>query len=198
MMLSTEKLFSLLSSPDFRAMRGLATETPLFVLAYEPQEEDHARQTANALHNRLNASGVATETIDLFGFVLEWLDTAGRLTPILEREAALSKTKLLDLFRSLTDPSGGPILKALLARLTEPGPEITLITGVGRVFPFLRAHTVLEAIQPAMSRHPIILFFPGRYVHTDNGSQLQLFGNDVTPPLSKNHYRAINLADYHL
>jgi len=41
---------------------------------------------------------------------------------------------------------------------------VTLLTGVGRVFPFLRTHTLLESLQPAMMRHPLILFFPGQYI----------------------------------
>lgn len=194
--MSADRLFDCLSKPDFLAMRGLANEVPIFVHAYEPQAEDAARQIAASLDGRLNASGIATRTIDLFELVLECLEADKRLQPILEREAALGKVKLLALLRGLTDPSSGAILAALRERLDATDAQLTLIVGVGRVFPFLRTHTVLEAIQPAMTRHPIVLFFPGRYLQTREGSQLQLFGTDVNPPLSRAYYRAINLADF--
>lgn len=194
--MSADRLFDCLSKPDFLAMRGLANEVPIFVHAYEPQAEDAARQIAASLDGRLNASGIAARTIDLFELVLECLEADKRLQPILEREAALGKVKLLALLRGLTDPSSGAILAALRERLDATDAQLTLIVGVGRVFPFLRTHTVLEAIQPAMTRHPIVLFFPGRYLQTREGSQLQLFGTDVNPPLSRAYYRAINLADF--
>ncbi len=195
---SNDTLFSLLSRPDFLAMRGLANEVPIFIHAYDPQAEDRAGQTASSLAARLNAAGITTQTIDLFDVVLEWLENNKRLKPILDRESTTDKSKLLSMFQGLVDPSIGPILSVLRGRLEESGARISLIVGVGRVFPFLRTHTVLEAIQPAMTRHPIVLFFPGKYIQSRDGSQLQLFGTDVNPPLSRAYYRAINLADYRL
>ena len=76
--------------------------------------------------------------------------------------------------------------------------QLTLLTGVGRVFPFLRTHSLLEALQPAMTRHPIVLFFPGDYVQESEGSQLHLFGAFPNPKLSRAYYRAFNLAHYQL
>jgi len=194
--MTTDSLFNCLSKPDFLAMRGLANEVPIFIHAYDPAREDDARQTASSLDRGLNANGIPARTIDLFELVLERLDADKRLTPIIEREPQLGKVKLLAMLRGLTDPSSGAILAALRERLDASDVRITLIVGVGRVYPFLRTHTVLEAIQPAMTRHPIVLFFPGRYLQTREGSQLQLFGADVNPPLSRAYYRAINLSDY--
>lgn len=196
MQMSTDRLFDCLSKPDFLAMRGLANEVPIFIHAYDPSSEDGARQLAANLDGRLNSNGIPARTIDLFELVLERLDADNRLKPIIDRESDMGKVKLLAMLRGLTDPSSGAILAALRERLDATDVRITLIVGVGRVYPFLRTHTVLEAIQPAMTRHPIVLFFPGRYLQTREGSQLQLFGTDVNPPLSRAYYRAINLADY--
>lgn len=76
--------------------------------------------------------------------------------------------------------------------------QLTFLLGAGRVYPFLRTHTILEALQPAMTRHPIVLFFPGDYVQESNGSALLLFGAQPSPKLSRPYYRAINLAHYRL
>jgi hypothetical protein len=73
--------------------------------------------------------------------------------------------------------------------------KLTLLSGVGHIFPFLRAHTLLDSIQPAMMEHPVVLFFPGEYTQTEGlGSQLRLFGS--LP--SKGYYRAFNLDHYRL
>jgi hypothetical protein len=74
--------------------------------------------------------------------------------------------------------------------------QISLITGSGRVYPFLRTHTILEALQPAMVRHPVVIFFPGEYSQdADGGSYLRLFGTTTASKIENPHYRATNL-DY--
>ena len=67
----------------------------------------------------------------------------------------------------------------------KPGRDILLITGVGQVYPFVRAHSVLENAQSLFEDIPVVLMYPGRY----DGQQLHLFdrisdGND---------YRAFNI-----
>ena len=42
----------------------------------------------------------------------------------------------------------------------EPG-DVLMLTGVGEVFPFMRIHTLLEALQPYFSDVPILVMYPG-------------------------------------
>jgi len=73
--------------------------------------------------------------------------------------------------------------------------RLTFVSGAGHAFPFLRTHTLLDSIQPAMMNHPVILFFPGEYNQvTGLGSQLRLFGSLQ----AKGYYRAFNLDQYRL
>jgi hypothetical protein len=79
----------------------------------------------------------------------------------------------------------------------EDGTQLTLLTGAGRVYPFLRTHTIFESLQPAMLRHPVVLFFPGEYTQDPTGgSQLRLFGSLPSPRIHNPYYRAINLDNY--
>lgn len=63
--------------------------------------------------------------------------------------------------------------------------DVLLITGVGDVFPFMRVHTLLEALQPHFSDIPILVMYPGVF----DGHCLKLF-NKLTP---NDYYRAFNL-----
>ena len=65
--------------------------------------------------------------------------------------------------------------------------DFVLITGVGRVYPFLRSHSILNNIEGIANRCNIILFFPGNY----NNLQLSLFGIIS----DENYYRGHNLSD---
>ena len=68
----------------------------------------------------------------------------------------------------------------------EPG-DVLMLTGVGEVFPFMRIHTLLEALQPYFFDVPILVMYPGEF----DGRHVKLF-NRLTP---NDYYRAFNVID---
>ena len=156
------------------------------------------RHMIDSLASRLRSKGITLAIVDLFDLLLEQLEEEGRLQRIIEKEASLGKKKLLDMLNNLADPKERLIPK-LVQRIRDDDIKLTLLTGVGRVFPFLRTHTILESLQPAMMHHPIVMFFPGHYIQGEGiGSELHLFGSLPTPPLYRPYYRAFNLEHYRL
>jgi hypothetical protein len=63
--------------------------------------------------------------------------------------------------------------------------DILLITGVGKVYPFMRSHNILDNLQHVFSDIPVVMLYPGKF----NGQELSLFDefNDG------NYYRAFNM-----
>lgn len=193
-----DRLFSTLSHPDFLAMKGLANEVPIFIETYEPQDEDKVRRRVDDLAARLTASGISVAVVNLFDLILDQLEEEGRLQQILEREPSLGKRKMLELMGNLSDPKTR-LIPRLMAAAGKEGIQLVLLTGVGRVFPFLRTHTILESLQPAMVSRPVVMFFPGHYEQDENGaSVLRLFGSLPSPPIYRPYYRAFNLDHYRL
>ena len=66
----------------------------------------------------------------------------------------------------------------------QPG-DVLMLTGVGEVFPFMRIHSLLEALQPHFSDIPILVMYPGVF----NGRHVKLF--DRLRP--NDYYRAFNV-----
>lgn len=193
---TVERLFRILRDPDFLAMKGLSGEVPIFIHTYEATEEDSALQTAKALTTRLRHEGIACSRIDLFDLILDQLESEGRLSRLLDREAQLGKVKFFETMMSLTDAKTR-LVPQLMKKLESEEAKLSILTGVGRVFPFLRTHTILDSLQPAMMRQPVVMFFPGHYTQEQGiGSQLRLFGSLPTPMLYRPYYRAFNLAHY--
>lgn len=190
-----DRLFATLHNPDFLSRKGLANEVPIFVHAYDAAQEDETRRMVDGLTSRLRSAGVSLARIDLFDLILDQLDEENRLPRIIERETSMGKAKLLDMMVNLADPKSR-LIPRLNKQIGEAGVQLTLLTGVGRVFPYLRTHSILENLQPAMQKNPIVMFFPGNYVQEEDGSQLHLFGERVSPKLSRAYYRAIDLATY--
>jgi hypothetical protein len=63
--------------------------------------------------------------------------------------------------------------------------DVLFLTGVGKVYPFMRSHKMLDTMQQAFSDIPIVMFYPGEF----NGQSLNLFDKFH----DGNYYRAFNL-----
>lgn len=188
----SERLFQILSSEAFLAMRGLANEVPIFIQPYDVRQEDRTADMVRGLAQRLLNEGVKVVEADLFRLFLDELEDEGLLDAFIDEDAGYDRNDLLRDLRNHADPRQR-LVPRLAGIMAEEGVRITLLTGVGHIFPFLRAHTLLDSIQPAMMNHPLVMFFPGEYIHTpDRGSQLRLFGS--LP--AKGYYRAFNLDHY--
>ena len=189
-----DRLYSILSSNRFLEMQGLANEVPIFIQPYAVDREEEIAPMIKALGQRLKQAGVRIAEVDLFELLLEELKAEGLLKDLLQDEPTYSRTELLATLKNYADCKSR-IVPRLVQIMEQRGNQLTMVSGVGHVFPFLRAHTLLDSIQPAMMQHPLVMFFPGDYIQTPGvGSQLRLFGS--LP--AKGYYRAFNLDHYQL
>jgi len=65
--------------------------------------------------------------------------------------------------------------------------NLLLLIGVGKIWPLVRSHVILNNLHNVLTEIPVILFFPGVY----NKLELQLFGKFK----DDNYYRAFKLID---
>ena len=166
----SERLFQILSHPNFLSMKGLANEVPIFIQTYDPAQEDDVRRMVESLAVRLRNTGITLKTLDLFNLVLEELEEHHILDDLLRDEAAFEKAEVLETLQNYSDPKTH-LIPRLIRAIGDDGTQLTLITGSGRVFPFLRTHTILESLQPAMLRHPVVIFFPGEYARIQTAAR---------------------------
>jgi hypothetical protein len=187
-----KRLQEVLTRPEFLEMRGVAKEVPIFIQTYSPTDDDQLRLVVRGVEQHLRKQGLRVKHVDLFELVLQLLEAKGYLDVVLQEEASWSKSDLFDTLQNVAEPTNALVPK-LMEELGDA--QISLITGSGRVYPFLRTHTILEALQPAMVRHPVVIFFPGEYSQdADGGSYLRLFGTSTASKIENPYYRATNLA----
>jgi len=147
---------------------------------------------------RLRNTGTTAKSLDLFNLVLEEMEEHHVLEDLLRDEVSSQKADILETLQNYSDPKTH-LIPRLIRAIGDDGTQLTLITGPGRIFPFLRTHTILESLQPAMLRHPVVIFFPGEYVQEPTGgSHLRLFGSIPSPRINNPYYRATNLDHYRL
>lgn len=179
-----EGVYQKLISTDFG--QNLGGELPLFIQQIPVSKQSELKYQANRLVSRLAKQGKKAIVIDLFCLSIKILDEEGVLQTLLEEEKELDSDTILSTLDSILD-----IKEVVIPRINDiikdNELDFVLITGVGRVYPFLRSHSILNNIEGIANRCNIILFFPGNY----NNLQLSLFGIIS----DENYYRGHNLSD---
>ena len=72
-------------------------------------------------------------------------------------------------------------------RDNTPPNSVIFLTGVGKCYPILRSHKVLNNLHQVIDNVPVVMFYPGKY----DGQELVLFGEIK----DDNYYRAFKLVD---
>lgn len=179
-----EGVYQKLVSPDFG--QNLGGELPLFIQQIPVSKQSELPYQANRLVTRLGKQGKKAIIIDLFNLSVKILDEEGILQTLLEEEKELDSDAISSTLDSILD-----IKEVVIPRINtiiqEQTPDFTFITGVGRVYPFMRSHGILNNIEELAGECNLVLFFPGDY----NNLQLSLFGIIS----DENYYRGHTLND---
>ena len=189
-----DRLFSILSSESFLTMQGLVNGIPIYVQPYNVRDEDHVAAMIRALAQRLRTSGIKVAEVNLFQLLLDELGADDLLEGLIDGEIDHQRKDLLETLKNYAEPKSH-IVPRLGAIMAEEGVRLTLVSGVGHIYPFLRAHKLLNTVEQGTLPHPMVMFFPGEYILIPGqGSQLRLFGSQP----AKGYYRAFNLDHYRL
>lgn len=176
-----------ITEKDFLKNKGLGNEVGYYIFDYAPKNELQVRQYISNLINKINGSnyGFKITEYDLYDMVIEILKDRGYLEKCFEFE----KTKGLDyafeaIIKMLRLTSKDNLLVNHIIENT-PQDSVVFITGVGKCFPIVRSHNVLNNLHQVLDKVPVVMFFPGQY----SGQDLQLFGTIK----DDNYYRAFKL-----
>lgn len=177
-------LIKRIDSDEFYENKGLANEVPFYIFDYEPKKELEMRDfIKNELIPKFseNDSRINAVEIDLFNLMLESLESDG----ILEKSFKLEKRKGTQfLYEKLKQSFNSEIVIKYIEKKSKDN-NVIFITGVGKVYPIVRTHTVLNNLQSIFDHKKVILFFPGEYTNID----LSLFGQFK----DNNYYRAFKI-----
>jgi hypothetical protein len=128
--------------------------------------------------------------LDLLEVVVAYLEQRGLLSPTLKMQASKGDAFVL---RALKGPLAAEKLRDFIATKHQPADyDLLLLSGVGRVWPMLRAHSLLNCLHTVMAETPLVMFYPGTF----DGTTLRLFGRIATStnnPGNRPYYRAIIL-----
>ena len=180
-----------ITEESFRENKGLGNEIGFHIFDYEPEYEMLVRDYIHNLKRQIEREydKIKIKEFDLYEIMLEVLDEKGYLQKNFQMEhkkgseyvfKATEKT-----LRLTSQKEDNKIVQYIIDRTSDD--EIVFLTGVGKVWPIIRSHTVLNNLHRALDHVPVVLFFPGTY----DGGSLMLF-NEIK---DDNYYRAFQLVD---
>lgn len=185
-----DEILPKITSPSFRENKGLGNEVGYHIFDYEPEYEMLVRKHINFLKEQVN-NDLSNQTIkefDLYEMMLEILDDKGYLQKNFAMEQKKDSEYILNATRkSLRLTLNNDLIIKYIADRVQDN-DIIFITGVGKVFPIIRSHVILNNLFKAVREIPVVMFFPGRY----DGQELRLF-DEIK---DDNYYRAFQLVDY--
>ena len=185
----TERLNDILPtvvSDAFLSGTGLGNEIAFHIFDYPPEEELRIREHIQFLltHAPKQRRDLALAHIDLFDLVTGYLEDRNLLDKVFKMQREKGDVYTRGKLAPLLHPDK---LKDRFVQLVKPESyDLVLVSGVGSVYPLLRAHSLLNNLHPVMGQTPLVLFYPGSY----DGKSLRLF-NKLK---SRNYYRAFRLA----
>lgn len=176
-----DNLTSKFNDEAFLTNKGLSNEVGIHIFCYEPSDE----LLINHYVEKLKAMGNLKANIieyDLYEIFLE----------------ICNDKKVLDKLPDMEEKKGDKVFKSMVAKFATPAAfvekmktetttnDVILLTGVGKVYPYMRCNNILENLQPVFTQTPIVVLYPGKYT----GQELILFNKKQ---FSRNYYRAFNI-----
>ena len=177
-----KELIKKVNSDEFFYNRGLANEVPFYIFDYNPKYELEIRDfVKNKLLSSLEDDDrLKAVEIDIFELLLESMRNDNILESAFELEEKKG-TKFL--YEKLKKSFNTEIIIKYISEKTKDK-NFLILTGVGKIFPIVRTHALLNNLQNVSDHTKVLVFFPGEYTSTD----LRLFGFE-----DNNYYRAFKI-----
>lgn len=177
----TERLDHLkktIQEDDFLQGKGLSNEVNIRMFCYSPKDEMAVRSFIEKLENEQLKCKV--QIVDLYETFLSICEDKRILDRIPQLEQKRGKEFLEKQFERTCDA------KVFAKKIVDQfDADLLMITGVGKAFPFIRVHALLNTIQEDLNDKPIVVLYPGTF----DGHYVKLF-NQLKP---NEYYRAFNM-----
>lgn len=185
-----QSMLERIQSDDFQEGEGLSNEVEYYIFPYEAKDAPHLRDKIDDLKVSPIANKINLKVFDLYGIMIDSIEKIREIAdedPFLMLEKMekqggiqLVAQQINNLMRM--DENNNAVVQYVDEHTDKQQRCVIFITGVGRVYPLIRAHKVLNTMHQVLDHNPVVMFYPGKY----NELSLQIFGETK----DQNYYRA--------
>lgn len=179
-----------IQSESFLTNTGLGNEVGYYIFDYSPRDEllvrEHVRDLVNK--NEPQTDGYKIQNFNLYKIMMVYIEEKGYLDKIVKMEekhgimyVASRINRLLKMEEF--DDSQMYFTKYISERAKDN--SVVILTGIGEIYPLVRAHSVLNKMHLVYTKTPVIMMYPGEY------DRLRLTILDTNK--DNNYYRAFRI-----
>ena len=180
---------AIIKKPSFRENKGLGNEVGYYIFDYPAEQELLVRERI-AYMKRKNEQSTDEYRIvefDLYNIIIDILQQKGYLEKCFEFEKTRGFDRITKAVGNMLRITAKDSMIVSHIEKNTPEKSIVFLTGIGKCYPILRAHTVLNNLHQVIDHVPVVLFYPGKY----DGQELMLFSEIK----DDNYYRAFKLVE---
>ena len=184
-----DKVEEIIKKPSFRQNKGLGNEVGYYIFDYPAEQELAVRERVAYIRqkNEESIDGFCVIVFDLYDIIISILKGKGYLEKCFEFEKTKGLERITKAVGNALRITSADSLIVNYIKDRTPDNSVVFITGVGKCYPILRSHTVLNNLHQVIDNVPVVMFYPGKY----DGQELILFG-DIK---DDNYYRAFKLVE---
>lgn len=179
----------LIRSKSFRQNKGLGNEVGYYVFDYPAEKELIVRERIAYMINKdfRVTDGFELVVFDLYDIIIDILEAEGFLEQCVDFEKKNGFERIIKSVGNLLKINDSDSLIVRHIQENTPEEAVVFLVGIGKCYPILRSHKVLNSLHQTLDRVPVVLFYPGKY----DGQELVLFSTIK----DDNYYRAFKLVD---
>ena len=184
-----DKAEEMIQRPSFRENKGLGNEVGYYIFDYPAEEELYVRERIEYIKKKNESSNDDFKVVvfDLYEIIIDILNKKGYLEKCFEFEKTKGFDRVTKSIGNMLRITAADSLIVNHIKDNTPDKAVVFITGIGKCYPILRSHTVLNNLHQVIDNVPVVLFYPGKY----DGQELVLFGEIK----DDNYYRAFKFVD---
>lgn len=182
-----DEILPIITDKRFRENKGLGNEIGYYIFDYNPEDEIIVREHIRFLKQKINNEGMDffIRELDLYEIMIEILEKKGYLRKVFDMENIKGTDAILKPIKNTLRLTQKNDLVVEYIREMVQENDVVFLTGIGKIWPIIRSHTVLNVLHSVIDRVPLIMFYPGTY----SGQDLNLF-DEIS---DQNYYRAFKL-----
>ena len=182
-----DEMEAAIKKPSFRTSSGRANEVNYWIFDYPPERELEVRERIEYMKKK-NSKGTddfELVVFDLYDIIIDYIEGKNFMDKCFQFEKKKGLDRITKAVNNSMKINDDDSFIVQYIKDHTPGNAVVFLTGVGKCYPILRSHTVLNNLHQACVRVPVVMFFPGTY----NEQELILF-NEIK---DDNYYRAFKL-----
>ena len=164
----------IMKKPSFRQNKGLGNEVGYYIFDYPAEQEMLVRERVEYIRKKNE-------------IIIKILKEKGYMEKCYEFEQKKGFERITKSVGNMLRITAKDSLIVNYIRDNTPEKAIIFLVGIGKCYPILRSHTVLNNLHQVIDNVPVVMFYPGEYT----GQELRLFSEIK----DDNYYRAFKLVD---